>query len=154
VVDLFVAGSVQTRPPVTVANRRDALDSSRLYKCSSALRTPGRVVERRDPGRNGVLRSTEAHEKLKMSSQGMRVGVMGVELKLVDCCDQEQIISSKCWLCATTTPKGGSERRLGYRSISCDSSEAIQRGYRRRCDDGALVAAQIHHSGFATGERL
>jgi hypothetical protein len=41
-IGLFAVELAQTRLAGPVANRRDALDSSRLYKSRSALRTPAR----------------------------------------------------------------------------------------------------------------
>jgi hypothetical protein len=67
---LFVADLVQPLQAVKVANRRDALDSSRLYKCWSALRRLARVVENRNRGSLGVLRSAKAHGKLRKSARG------------------------------------------------------------------------------------
>jgi hypothetical protein len=42
---LLAAGFVPTLPPVTAASRRDALDSSRLYTCLSALRWPAKPAK-------------------------------------------------------------------------------------------------------------
>jgi hypothetical protein len=67
----------QTRLAVPVANRRDALDSSRLYNSCSALRTPARGLQSRVRNCRGVSEAATAHEELERSWQRRRVGVVG-----------------------------------------------------------------------------
>jgi hypothetical protein len=65
----FAADSSQPLQAVKVANRRDALDSSRLYRYWSALRRLARIVESRSRGFRGVSKSAKAHEKLEKATR-------------------------------------------------------------------------------------